>query len=272
MNDDPEILSGDMLDIQIPAGDLPELPNVEPLSVDDAWRLIDQVKQGISLIVPAVIELWQRCGWQAAGYDSWNAMCAAEFRVTVQLPKSERVKAVQQMTDVGMSTRAIASALDVGNKTVARDQHDTVSFDTVREVTGLDGRTFEVPSPSSLDELLSRVPVLDDEGSVLDGDVLDPEVEDEAEATRGARMSLLKSSSTRFLSEVRAAVEHLKIKSEDLAELDWVAREQPELADFWEVIENGRNLVGRSLQDLAAVTATFEKAIKKSEKAIKKDQ
>ena len=53
--------------------------DVKPLTKAKAQALVDQVKQGIDLIIPAVIELYQRRGWGPLGYESWGELCAAEF-------------------------------------------------------------------------------------------------------------------------------------------------------------------------------------------------
>jgi hypothetical protein len=90
----------------------------------EAQALVDQVKQGIDLIIPAVIELWQRRSWVPLGYLSWQDLCAAEFSALLhfRLPRPERVEAVRQITAAGMSDRAQAIPLGADPKTVASDR------------------------------------------------------------------------------------------------------------------------------------------------------
>jgi IS30 family transposase len=63
----------------------------------------------------------------------------------VRLEREQRREIVAEMRSAGMSTRAIGSALGVGNKTVARDIEEAdVSDDTPEpaKVVGLDGKTY----------------------------------------------------------------------------------------------------------------------------------
>jgi hypothetical protein len=104
----------------------PRVKEYRPLTKAKAQALVDQVKQGIDLIIPAVIELYQRRAWVPLDYDSWEDLCAAEFSALMQfrLPKPKRAEVHKQMADAGMTTRESAAATGYGNKTVARDLND----------------------------------------------------------------------------------------------------------------------------------------------------
>jgi hypothetical protein len=115
----------------------------------EARQLVDQIRAGLDDVRDAVIALWQGTGWLALGYPTWDDLCDAELRMRVQLPREERREVVAQLTDAGMSTRAIGSALGVGVGTVHRDQEATVpnGTDERPKVISLDGRVRSRPAP-----------------------------------------------------------------------------------------------------------------------------
>lgn len=115
----------------------------------------------------------------ALGYRSWPAYVAAELADALpRLTREERQPIVAQLTETGMSTRAVASVVGVSHPTVITDlrsggQHsppDEVKEDLtsdemivakatesttenagvpiVRTVTGTDGKTYSIPPAS----------------------------------------------------------------------------------------------------------------------------
>ena len=117
----------------------------------DARARIDRIAAHVAASAQDIIDAHANRDWIALGYDSWNELCEAEFRgAVIGLPRTERREAVRQMTEAGMSTRAIGGALGVGVATVSRDREETTVpngtvDDQPREVIGLDGKTRTYP-------------------------------------------------------------------------------------------------------------------------------
>jgi hypothetical protein len=90
----------------------------------------------------------------ALGYASWTAYIAGEYAgLLAELTRANRREVVGSLTSAGMPTRAIAEIVDVDHSTVVRDQKQVVHpapparEDHVdRHVTGMDGKSYAVPS------------------------------------------------------------------------------------------------------------------------------
>lgn len=92
-------------------------------SPETARTLTDQLRQSLSLSWELLVEAYQRRAWAALGYASWDAYTDAELGETrLRLPREERREVVVSMTEAGMSTRAISSALGINRRTVMGDQ------------------------------------------------------------------------------------------------------------------------------------------------------
>lgn len=115
------------------------------IELDEAKRRVDRVKSGVERIWDDLVVLYRERAWFVLGYESWDALCDAEFGGTrIALPRQQRQEVVCDLRDSGMSTRAIASAIGISNATVSRDLDSTVTDVTVDRPTaviGLDGRT-----------------------------------------------------------------------------------------------------------------------------------
>lgn len=145
------------------------------MSATSARRLTDEIRDTLTVAYDKLVEAWHGRADLALGYESWDAYCGAEFteaRMLRPTPEQRR-EIVAVMRGEGMSTRAIGSALGVGNKTVHRDLDEaTVSDDTEEQtgtepVIGLDGRERPATQPRSEPE--------------PDEDVVDAEILDESE-------------------------------------------------------------------------------------------
>lgn len=133
----------------------------------DLAALADYKAEGERLGIPQIIQrMHQHRGWTLLGYDSWQSMCDAELGgVRLWTSVEDRREAVRQMTEAGMSTRAIGGALGVNNATVARDQQATVANATVGDSTsviGLDGRTRTYPTRPTLTVDAATGEIIDD--------------------------------------------------------------------------------------------------------------
>jgi transposase-like protein len=99
------------------------LAAVTQCSETTARALTDQLRQSLAVSWELLVEAYQRRAWAALGYQSWDAYTDAELgEVRLRLPREERREVVASMTEAGMSTRAIGSALGVNEATVSRDR------------------------------------------------------------------------------------------------------------------------------------------------------
>ena len=147
----------------ISAGGLKSVPMVsQPTdSTQQACRRRDRIKLLLTSIteqttkaLAILAEAQKNADHLALGYASWTAYIAAEYAgLRAQLDRPQRREAVGALTAAGMPTRAMAEVFDVDHSTVVRDQKQVVQGapsdreDGVdRRVTGLDGKSYTVPS------------------------------------------------------------------------------------------------------------------------------
>ncbi|MFD5513734.1 hypothetical protein ACFWIB_39260 [Streptomyces sp. NPDC127051] len=85
------------------------------LSETDARALTDRIKDALHVAYELIIDAYQQGVWHVLGYDSWDTYCATEFSKArmVRIPREQRLQIVAGMTDAGMATREIGSALSV---------------------------------------------------------------------------------------------------------------------------------------------------------------
>lgn len=136
-----------------------------------ARSLTDQLRQSLTLSWELLVEAYQRRAWAALGYPSWDAYTDAELgEARLRLPREQRREVVASMTEAGMSTRAIGSALGVDPMTVSRDRAGVAKATSVAEpidaeivdeddqpamshpldILGTDGKTYTVaPKPAA---------------------------------------------------------------------------------------------------------------------------
>lgn len=92
------------------------------LAAVEARAITDRIKATVSDAWDLIEQAYAARVWDALGYDSWDHYCLTEFGTTrLRLPRDERREVVASMREVGMSTRAIASAVGVDAKTVRTD-------------------------------------------------------------------------------------------------------------------------------------------------------
>ena len=120
------------------------------IELDEAKRRVDRVKSGVERIWDDLVVLYRERAWSVLGYQSWDALCDAEFGGTrIAMPRQQRQEVVCDLRAAGLSTRAIASAVGASQRTVAYDLQSTeqnCSLDTNATITGLDGRTRSATS------------------------------------------------------------------------------------------------------------------------------
>lgn len=118
------------------------------LDIGTARARIDRIAAHVAASRQDIIDAHANRDWLALGYGSWSELCEAEFRgAMLTLPRGERQEVVAELTDAGMSTRAIGAALGVGDATVRRDQAGASNgAPAPAPVTGLDGKTYTRPT------------------------------------------------------------------------------------------------------------------------------
>ncbi|MFD5514273.1 hypothetical protein ACFWIB_42420 [Streptomyces sp. NPDC127051] len=94
------------------------------LSEADARALTDRIKGVRHAAYELIIQAYQLGAWHALGYGSWDSYCATEFvpRGMLRIPREKRYEIVVAMTDAGMSTYEIGSALSLDPMTVLHDR------------------------------------------------------------------------------------------------------------------------------------------------------
>ena len=124
------------------SGDLESV--TDTIGRQEATIRIRRIRTALDGMRDDIIALYRGRAWLAMGYDSWDALCDGELGQRPRLPIEERREVVAELTDAGMSTRAIGTAIGVSNDTVARDQQQSpVSNETPdRQVEGKDGKTY----------------------------------------------------------------------------------------------------------------------------------
>ncbi|WP_378735998.1 hypothetical protein [Nocardia brasiliensis] len=114
------------------------------VSVSAARELTDRIRAGVDAVWELIMRAFTTRVWTALGYASWDEYCAKEFDTTrLRLPREQRREVVASMHEIGMSTRAIASALRSSTRTIGTDLGQVSSRTTPgTTVTGLDGKSY----------------------------------------------------------------------------------------------------------------------------------
>lgn len=112
---------------------------------DTAREKTRQIQRAHHDLAELVLEAWRHRVWVPLDYDSWDAWTADNH--LPRLPIPERRGMVRQLTDNGMSTRAIGSAVGTSEKTVrndlaARAEDVRTSAADDATITGLDGKQY----------------------------------------------------------------------------------------------------------------------------------
>jgi hypothetical protein len=122
------------------------------ITEERARELVAEISVSVDGIRDRLVELYDGRGWLALGYGTWADMCETEFgsvAVGRLLPREQRRELVGELTEAGMSTRAIGTALGVPDRTARRDAARGTSGPPASNVVGLDGKTYRPPSPEA---------------------------------------------------------------------------------------------------------------------------
>lgn len=124
------------------------------ISAQDARNLTDKIKAGTAALWELIKEAYASRAWASLGYASWDDYCTQEFGTSrIRLPREERREVVSSMREIGMSTRAIASATGDSPRTVRRAIDSGGAFappgsflSASCEPVGVDGKTYRAPT------------------------------------------------------------------------------------------------------------------------------
>ena len=123
------------------------------ISAQDARNLTDKIKAGTAALWELIKEAYASRAWASLGYSSWDDYCTQEFGTSrIRLPREERREVVSSMREIGMSTRAIASATGMSAMQASRDSRGVTnvtpgsSLSASCEPVGVDGKTYRAPT------------------------------------------------------------------------------------------------------------------------------
>lgn len=115
------------------------------LTSDEARSLTDEIRSRFEDVAPLIARAFAGRIWQPMGYPSWHEYVVGEFGGPLRLGRTERIEAVGDLRQAGLSTRAIGTALGVDHTTVMEDMSGGGNPPPA-PVTGLDGKTYRPPA------------------------------------------------------------------------------------------------------------------------------
>ncbi len=118
----------------------------------EARRRVRRIRDGMKSYIHTLGDIaaaYAAEDWKTLGYLSWAAYVDKEFGASqVGLPPEQRQKAVEELRLAGLSNRAIAAALNVGETTVRRDAG-------APNGAPIEGEIVDLPARSSLVEAIT---------------------------------------------------------------------------------------------------------------------
>ncbi|PJM79978.1 hypothetical protein [Bifidobacterium scaligerum] len=140
--------------------------------------LLDTTASQLDRLASLVNEAYRKRVDKALGYTSWGEYAEHEFAThTVNLTAPIRRELVGRLSEAGMSTRAIAPAINVSKSTVADDiqlsRNRTVENQAIPSATadpsvvGIDGKVRSYPKPEPVEHVDTDTgEVVDESGAV----------------------------------------------------------------------------------------------------------
>ncbi|WP_261623243.1 hypothetical protein [Nesterenkonia marinintestina] len=133
-------------------------------SVASAREFTDEMKSDYASLQERVAAAWQGRIWIALGYEDWQSYLDTEFSgIGLRPPKELEEQVLSELRAAGMSTRGIAAATEMSQKTVSRRLGSTESDDSVDRIVGLDGK----------DRPARRAPGLSDHEEIVDAEIVE---------------------------------------------------------------------------------------------------
>lgn len=92
------------------------------LGAAEARVLTDRIKTELGDVWQLIVCAYTERAWEALGYTTWDDYCSQEFGTArLRLPREERDTVVSSLRDLGLSSRAIASAIGSSQDPVERE-------------------------------------------------------------------------------------------------------------------------------------------------------
>lgn len=113
---------------------------------EEATARAENIQRGVedffTITIPTIQTAWQLRDWEVLGFDSWDSYVESVVKGAVpKMAKEIRGKIVVQLTELGMSTRAIASVVGANKSTVQRDQIESGAT-APNETVGVNGKEY----------------------------------------------------------------------------------------------------------------------------------
>jgi len=146
------------------------------ISRAEATTRLDRVRKHVTQAWDDLVALYNGRAWVTLGYHSWDDLCDEELDgARIALPVTDRREVVGNLREQGLSTRAIASAVGVDDKTVRNDlaataEHSAVARPSV--ITGLDGRTR--PAHVTTTSRTTEATKVEQDVDLATGEILEP--------------------------------------------------------------------------------------------------
>lgn len=202
---------------------------------------IGRVETAFNVVVTIAIDAYTNRVWEPLGYDSWDDYCAKEVdTAAVRIPRQLRVQIVEQMSEAGMSTRAIAPTIGASKDTVSRDLRSGVSDETPepepddeplsqaeceqldresRPVLGLDGKTYPRREPQEAAPAKPRAPRSDVVALMNRVTLRAEEAAEAANKIERRHMADKKEEAARWERDLRQSIESLQRLADLLEEV-----------------------------------------------------
>lgn len=154
---------------------------VSAFSEDEARELTHEIIGDYGSLQMKIATAWRGRIWLALDYESWQDYLDSEFRnISLRPPKELEDQVISELRAAGMSTRGIASATEISQKTVSRRLQAGESHDSPDRTVGLDGKSYASAAP--------RPPR---EPEVVDAEIVDePETTPEGEDRLAANLGI----------------------------------------------------------------------------------
>jgi hypothetical protein len=145
-------------------------PTAVIMSAAEAERLTERIRLKLDTlattyeaVMPLIREAIDGRAYVALGYANVSAYVSSRFGDALsRLGVDMRREVVRELTDAGMSTRAIAPVVGVSNYTVHQDQQAVRDLTPApAKVAGLDGKEYSRPKPVEAEVIPIKIEVVD---------------------------------------------------------------------------------------------------------------
>lgn len=143
-------------------------------SAEEARELTEELKADYGALQLKIASAWRGRIWVALDYQSWQEYLDSEFSgVSLRPPKELEEQVIEELRAAGMSTRGIASATDISERTIRRRLDASGAANAAPDtpgrggvsspVVGLDGKEYRLAPPRREPEVIVDAEVVEDE-------------------------------------------------------------------------------------------------------------